>query len=75
MAHIAYKHETGYPPYPYVVSTLFEELFCTTHLSILYEQCRKEIKAARAQMVRDEVRKIMQEEFVPFTGSVRDNFR
>jgi hypothetical protein len=57
MAHIAYKKEEGYPPYPYVVSTLFEDIFCGKYVQALYEQCRKELKEARAEMVRAEVDK------------------
>jgi hypothetical protein len=79
MAHIAYKKEEGYPPYPYVVSTLFEEIFFGKHLQALYEQCRKEIREARNQMIYDEIDKYLEsrakEQQSPVSGSIRDNYR
>lgn len=78
MAHIAYKRDAGYPPYPYVVSTWFEEIFYGRELQDLYDQCRKEIKEARATMIRDEVDKYLEERAQdpqPVTGSNRDNYR
>jgi hypothetical protein len=61
--YIAYKHQDGYPPYPYVENayTFFNMYFRKTEVKDLQDLCYVEIKAEKEKMFRQKVIAIVEE--------------
>ena len=62
--YIAYIHQDGQPPHPYVqhAYSFFNMMFREKTVNKLHEQCNIMIEAAKSQILREQILEVLQEE-------------
>jgi hypothetical protein len=62
--YIAYMYQDGYPPYPYVqhAYSFFNMAFRGKEVESLHAKCKLMIKDAKDEMLRVQIREVLQEE-------------
>jgi hypothetical protein len=62
--YIAHMYQDGYPPYPYVENaySFVNMIFRSKEVDVLHAECSRIIKAAKDEILRTQIREVLQEE-------------